>query len=90
MEVPELYAYIYRNLLTTAGRRKVVESRTLFISIRKVIRRAPAETLRTIISEMEHYEMIKKLPKMNYMIITNNKLNKKVENLKPHIFPIDI
>jgi hypothetical protein len=90
MEIPELYIYIYRILLNVANHRRVVDSKTLFTAMRRVIRQAPAITLRKIISEMESYNMIKKLPKMNYLIIKNKTLNKKVNKLKPHVFPIDI
>lgn len=90
MEIPKLYVYIYRNVLNQANHRRVVDSTTLFKAMRQVIRKAPAVTLREIIIEMEELNMIKKLPHMNYLIIENKKLKKKVKDLKPHVFPINI
>lgn len=90
MEVPELYAYIYRNSLKIANGRKVVKSEVIFKAIRTTVWRTSNYTYRKVIKEMEGFGFIKQLNTTDFMIFENGQLKSKIKKLKSYVFPIDV
>lgn len=93
-ELPELYAYILRNVLLMSKGYKVVTSKVFFIGLRKVVYKAPKPVLRYVLYEFIHkYNILRpagKGKKKKYFIVIPEDVEKQLERLKDYVFPLKI
>lgn len=89
--LPELYAYILRNILRCAGERQVITAYGLFKSMRKVVYKAPMPVFREIIKEfLEDYNVLRELNKTNFQIHLNKQVRQQLRRLNESTFPINV
>jgi len=89
--IPELYAYMLRNMLNCSNEKKIITSYALFKSMRKVIYKAPKKVFREIIREFsEDYNVLREINKTNFQIHLNNRVRKQLKRIHEYIFPIRI
>lgn len=89
--LPELYAYILRNVLRRSGEGNITTTYSILKSIKKVVYKAPMSVFREIIKEFcEDYKTLKKLDKTNFRIQLSKEVQKQLRKLNDQIFPIRI
>ncbi len=88
--LPELYVYIYRNIVIAANGSNVVSRDSVLKSLNTVIKRAPRYVLSKIIEEMiDNYGILKKLSNDRLIIIKNDYTERRLLRLKDHIWPFN-
>lgn len=88
--IPELYAYILRNIIRTSNYHTTTSNK-IFKSMKKVIYKSPMCVFREIIREFsEDYHVLVKLNKTHFRIQISEKVKRQLEKLNKSIFPIRV
>jgi hypothetical protein len=66
---------------------RITTSDNVFRCISRVVYRSPKAGFRKILSELEDYGLIKLIAKNQIEIVINSQIEKKINELKDHIFP---
>jgi len=86
VDIPVLYAYIFRNLEKGNKGIVILNDRAMII-LGRIIRKAPRYVYREILEEMCQMHILKRINKVKYMFLTNYKCKKALKKLKEYIFP---
>jgi hypothetical protein len=90
-KLPELYCYIFRNIIKMNDKSRLLTNQQCFMAMKKVIYKAPRITLRFILDELiDEYKVLKRIDDDKVYIILNKNTIKQLRKLREHVFPISV
>jgi hypothetical protein len=87
VNIPLLYAYIYRNIKEGCDER-VVEKKKAIVLMRKVVHTAPRVIYAKIFEELEQMNLINIVNRDNIIIKNSKVCEIQLKKLKEYIFPL--
>ena len=85
--LPELYVYMYRNILRMANSYHYITEEELFLSFKRVVHTAPNCVYENVIQDLINWKLIDRANAKWYLVLHNKIAMRKLKKLKNFAFP---